>query len=131
MGKIAVEGRVDDRAVEEGEKETQGGGEGGCQTDVGTGDGEDVAKEIRREIGSVARREDDKDGPDSHAERPEGGDGGVFADTPGATHPLDPKGREDGERKGGPKRIQTEVEAEAETSEGGVGDATADEDESA
>ena len=91
--------------------------------------GQDVAKEIGWQIGSITGRQEDEDYPQGHAQRPDTGNGRIFPQVLAWTGPLHTQGSQYRKEECHPYRIQPQIEAQSQPAKRGMSNASADEDQ--
>lgn len=93
---------------------------------IGSGNGEDVAEQVFRQIGTIAGGEEGEYDADGHSQRPEHGNGGVLPYALFLREPLNAEGGKNGEDHGRQDGGQPEEKADPQPAERGVRDTAAD-----
>lgn len=130
-GELTVEGNGHDGAQEQGEEYGQYHTQYGQNQDIGAGDGQDIPEQVRRKVGRESWRQKAEDDTDGHTERPEYGDGRVFAHIAVLAEPFNSESGKYGKDRRAQKRGDTGVKADTDASEGSMSDSSADENQPA
>ena len=128
---LAVESNGHDGTQEQREECNQHDTQDTQQENIAVRDGQDVSKQKRRQVGSESRSQKAEDNSDSHAERPEHGDGRIFAHVAPLAQPFHTEGRQHRKDSSREQGRDTRIKSDADTTKRSMRNASADEYQSA